>query len=77
MNAMEWQTPYSYKSKRFYLFWYRYDIIFDDTIIDTIIGGLQVRKEVDKACAMLNGGYNLGYYNGWLDREMRDGKNLS
>ena len=58
---MEWMLPYTLKQKRFWLFYYKFEIIFEETIIYYIIGGFSYIDEAKKILAMCNAAYNLGY----------------
>lgn len=66
---MDWMLPYTLKRKRFWLFYYKFDIIFEETVIYHIIGGISCINEAKKILAMCNAAYNLGYSQRKMEEE--------
>lgn len=66
---MEWKKPYELKQKRFWLFYYKFEILFDESVIYQVIGGFQLYREVKQITNMLNGAYNLGYLEKMFEEE--------
>jgi hypothetical protein len=60
-KKLERKNPYELKQKRFWMFYYKFEILFDESVIYQVIGGFQLYREVKQITNILNGAYNLGY----------------
>lgn len=66
-----WETPYTVKSKRFYLFFYKHEVLFEGDSVFRIIGGLSHIDEARRICSALTGAYNLGMQHAFNEIEYR------
>lgn len=89
MEATKWLTPYSIKTSRALLVFYRFQITFEGDAIYEVFCGIssytKTETDIKAICAMLNGAYNMGYQQGMMHssfdkiktkkRRKRDGEN--
>jgi hypothetical protein len=54
------EKPYSFTQKRFFMFYYKFEILYKESPIYTIIGGFKYYEDVKSITAMLNGSYFEG-----------------
>lgn len=69
---MEWKKPYELKQKRFWMFYYKFEITFDETVIYQVIGGFSLYSEVKQLTNLLNAAYNLGYLEKQFEEEAKN-----
>jgi len=71
-EKMEWKKPYELKQKRFWMFYYKFEITFDETVIYQVIGGFSLYSEVKQLTNLLNAAYNLGYLEKQFEEEAKN-----
>ena len=66
---MDWSLkPFTMRQKRFWLFYYKFEILFEGDIIETLIGGFKYYDEMKNLTNKLNAAYNYGYARGKADK---------
>ncbi len=71
-GKMKWKKPYELKQKRFWMFYYKFEITFDKTVIYQVIGGFCLYLKVKQLTNLLNAAYNLGYLEKQFEEEAKN-----